>query len=89
MAGTHRGPASEKSKTTDLTRQEKAMHMHPEISRELAGQRHREMLTEARNDRLARQFRGESQTAPHRQPLAYRLWRRVRPVTRPGLEPQV
>ena len=39
MAGTHRGPASEKSKTTDLTRQEKAMHMHPEISRELAGQR--------------------------------------------------
>jgi hypothetical protein len=85
MAGTHEGPASQKSKTTDLTRQEKAMYMHPEISKQLADERRRDMLTDAQNDRLARQAR----TAPHRQPLTYRLWRRLRPVTRPRLEPQV
>jgi hypothetical protein len=65
------------------------MYMHPEISRQLADERRRDMLTKAQNDRFARQFRGESATARHRQPVTYRLWRRVRPVTRPHLEPQV
>jgi hypothetical protein len=63
------------------------MYMHPEISRQLADERRRDMLTDAQNDRLARQFRSESATAP--QPLTYRLWRRLRPVTHPHLEPQV
>lgn len=35
------------------------MFMHPEISRQLAGERRSDMLTRAQNQRLARQFRGE------------------------------
>jgi hypothetical protein len=63
--------------------------MHPEITRQLADEHRRDMLTDAQNRRLARQLGPEPGTARHRQPLTYRLWRRLRPVTRPRLEPQV
>ncbi len=65
------------------------MFMNPEISRQLADERRRDMLADAQQQSFARKFQAESGTARHRRPLTYRLWRRLRPVTRPRLEPQV
>jgi hypothetical protein len=63
--------------------------MHPEITKQLADEHRRDMLADAQNRRLVRQFDGDRGTARHRQPLTYRLWRRLRPVARPRLEPQL
>jgi hypothetical protein len=65
------------------------MFINPEISRQLANEHRRDLLAEAQQQSFARQFRTGSGTARHRQPLTYRPWRRLRPVTRPRLEPQV
>ena len=45
------------------TGQEKTMFLHPEISSQLASERRSDMLTSARNQRLARQLRTRSGTA--------------------------
>ena len=65
------------------------MFIEPGTAKQLADQRYRDMLTDARDHRLARQLDADPETARHRQPLTYRLWRRLRPVSRPHLEPQV
>jgi hypothetical protein len=88
MAGTHQGPAAKKPQTTDLTRQEKTMFLNPQISKQLADEHRRDLTTDARQQTLARQARAGSGPASHRQPLTNRLWRRLRPVTQPRLEPQ-
>lgn len=53
------------------------MFMHP-YSRELARERHREMLAQARCQRLARRLHAESGTARHRE----QPWQRLRRVLR-------
>jgi len=88
MAGTHEGPAAKKPQTADLTRQEKTMFINPQISKQLADEHRRDLTTDARQQSFARQFRAGSGTAAQRPPLSYRLWRRLRPVTQPRLEPQ-
>jgi hypothetical protein len=55
------------------------MFLHPQISSQLAGERRSEMLTQARNQRLARQFRSEPGTA---QQTARHLRRPLRAVGR-------
>jgi hypothetical protein len=65
------------------------MFINPEISKQLATEHRRDLLADAQQQSFARQLRTESGTASHRQPLTYRLWRRLRPVTRPRLEPMV
>jgi hypothetical protein len=65
------------------------MFINPEISRQLANEHRRDLLADAAQASLARQIRPESGTARHGQPLTTRLWRRLRPVTRPRLEPLV
>ena len=65
------------------------MFMNPEISRQLADEHRRDLLADAQQQSFARQFQAESGAARHRQPLTYRLWRRLRPVSSPSLEPQV
>jgi hypothetical protein len=65
------------------------MFINPQISRCLANERHRDLIAGAQQQTLPRQLRTGSGTAEHRRPLANRLWRRPRPVTRPRLEPQV
>ena len=65
------------------------MFINPEISKQLASEHRRDLLADAQQQSLARQFRAEPGTARHRQPLTYRLWRRLRPVRSPRLEPQV
>jgi hypothetical protein len=64
------------------------MFINPEISRQLADEHRRDLTADARQQTLARQARTASGTTTHRQPLSYRLWRRLRPVTSPRLEPQ-
>ena len=65
------------------------MFINPQISRQLATEHRRDLIADAQQQTLPRQLRTGSGTAEHRQPLTNRLWRRVRPVTRPRLEPQV
>jgi hypothetical protein len=65
------------------------MFINPEISKQLANEHRRDLLADAAQQSLARQIRTESGTARHRQPLTTRLWHRLRPVTRPRLEPLV
>jgi hypothetical protein len=64
------------------------MFINPEISKHLATEHRRDLLADAQQQSFARQLRTESGTARHRQPLTNRLWRRLRPVSRPRLEPQ-
>ena len=54
------------------------MFMHPYISGELARERQREMLAQARCQRLARRFPAESGTAQHRELPWQRLRRALR-----------
>ncbi len=63
------------------------MFINPEISRQLAAEHRRDLLADAAQQSFARQVQAESAPARHRQPLTYRLWRRLRPVTSPRLEP--
>jgi hypothetical protein len=65
------------------------MFINPQISKQLAGEHRRDLMADARQQSFARQVRAGSGTATHRQPLSYRLWRCLRPVTSPRLEPQV
>jgi hypothetical protein len=65
------------------------MFINPEISRQLANEHRRDLLAAAQQQSFVRQFRTEPGTARHRQPLTNRLWRRLRPVIRLRLEPQV
>jgi len=65
------------------------MFINPQISRQLANEHRRDLIADAQHQALARQARTGSGTTSHRQPLTYRPWRRLRPVTRPRLEPQV
>ena len=64
------------------------MFINPEISKQLAAEHRRDLLADAQQQSFARQFRAASGTARQRQPLTLRLWRRLRPVTSPRLEPQ-
>ncbi|HEY6297403.1 MAG TPA: hypothetical protein VIX15_17220 [Streptosporangiaceae bacterium] len=70
------------------------MFINPEISSQLANEHRRDLLADAQQQSFARQVQAEG-PASHRQPLTYRLWRRLRPVrpvrpaTRPRLEPMV
>ena len=70
------------------------MFINPEISRQLATEHRRDLTADAQQQTLARQARTASGTTTRRQPLSYRLWRRLRPVTSPSpvtsprLEPQ-
>jgi hypothetical protein len=54
------------------------MFMHPYISRELARERQRDMLTQARRQLLARRLHAESGTARHHQQPMQRLRRALR-----------
>ena len=65
------------------------MFINPQISKQLADEHRRDLIADAQQQTLPRQLRTGSGTAKHRQPLTIRLWRRLRPVTRPRLEPQV
>ena len=65
------------------------MFINPEISKHLATEHRRDLLADAQQQSFARQIRTETGTARHRQPLTNRLWHRLRPVTRPRLEPMV
>ena len=65
------------------------MFMHPETARQLCDERRHDLAAAAQHQHLVRQLQAEPGTARHRQPLTYRLWRRLRAVSRPRLEPQV
>ena len=65
------------------------MFMNPEISSQLATEHRRDLLADAQQQSFARQIQAQPGTAPRRQPLTLRLWRRLRPVTNPRLQPQV
>jgi len=65
------------------------MFLNPQISKQLADEHRRDLIAGAQQQTLARQARIASGTTTHRQPLTNRLWRRLRPVTNPRLEPQV
>ncbi|MGH3254435.1 MAG: hypothetical protein ACRDOU_03360 [Streptosporangiaceae bacterium] len=66
------------------------MFINPRVSKQLAEQHRRDLIVDdQRQQTLARQLRAGSGTAKHHQPLTNRLWRRLRSVTRPRLEPQV
>ena len=62
------------------------MNMPTYAAKQLADSKHRDLVADARRQRSVRRLQDAPTTA---QPLAYRLWRRLRPVSRPGLEPQV
>ena len=64
------------------------MFINPEISSQLANEHRRDLLADAQEQSFARQVRAGAGAAKDRQPLSYRLWRRLRPVTSPRLEPQ-
>ena len=64
------------------------MFIDPQTSKQLADERYRELLADAQHQSFARKLQADSGTARHRQPLTYRLWRRLRPVISPRLEPQ-
>ena len=63
------------------------MFINPEISKQLATEHRRDLLADAQQQSFARQVQAGSGPAKARQPLTYRLWRRLRTVTR--LEPQI
>ena len=67
------------------------MFINPQISKQLADEHRRDLMTDARQQSFARQVQAGSGTgtAMQRQSLSYRLWRRLRPVASPRLEPQV
>jgi hypothetical protein len=65
------------------------MFINPQISKQLAEERRRDLVVGDQQRTLARQLRAGSGPAKYRQPLTNRLWRRLRSVTRPRLEPQV
>ncbi len=65
------------------------MFINPQISKQLADERRRDLVADDQQQTLARQLRTGSGPAGHREPLTNRLWHRLRPVTRPSLEPQV
>jgi hypothetical protein len=54
------------------------MFVHPYISRELARERQREMLAQARRQRLAQRLHAESGTTRHREQPWQRLRRALR-----------
>jgi hypothetical protein len=64
------------------------MFINPQLSKQLTDEHRRDLIAGDQQQALARQLRAGSGTAKHRQPLMNRLWRRLRPVTRPRLEPQ-
>jgi hypothetical protein len=68
------------------------MFINPQISKQMADERRRDLIADDQQQQqqqtLARQLRAGSGTAKHRLPLTNRRWRRLRPVTRPRLEPQ-
>jgi hypothetical protein len=64
------------------------MFINPEISKQLADAHRRDLLADAQQQSFARKVQAESGTARPRQPLTNRLWRRLRPVSSPRLEPQ-
>jgi hypothetical protein len=64
------------------------MFINPQLSKQLTDERRRDLIGDDQQQTLARQLRVGSGTAQHRQPLSNRVWRRLRPVTRPRLEPQ-
>ena len=64
------------------------MFINPQISKQLADEHRRDLIADAQQQTFARQVRTGSGTAKARQPLTNRLWRRLRPVTSPRLEPQ-
>jgi hypothetical protein len=65
------------------------MFINPRISKQLTDEHRRDLIGgDQQQQTLARQLRAGSGTAEHRQPLANRVWRRRRPVTRPRLEAQ-
>ena len=64
------------------------MFINPQISKQVADEHHRDLIADAQQQTLPRQLRAGSGTVKHRQRLTNRLWHRVRPVTRPRLEPQ-
>jgi hypothetical protein len=64
------------------------MFLNPQISKQLADEHRRDLLADAQQQTFARQVRTGSGTDRHRQPLTNRLWRRLRPVSSPRLEPQ-
>jgi hypothetical protein len=65
------------------------MFLNPQISKQLADEHRRDLLASAQQQSFARQVQDASRTARQRQPLTARLWRRLRPVNSPRLEPQV
>ncbi len=67
------------------------MFINPKLSKQLTDEHRRDLIGDDQQQQqqtLARQFRAGSGPAQDRQPLTSRLWRRLRPVTRPRLEPQ-
>jgi hypothetical protein len=65
------------------------MFLNPEIGNQLANEHRRDLLADAQQQSFARRVRAGADTAKGRQPLTYRLWRRLRPVAGSRLEPQV
>ena len=65
------------------------MFINPQISRQLADEHRRDLTTrDQQQQTLARQLRAGSGAAEPRQRRTSRPWRRLRPVSRPRLEPQ-
>jgi hypothetical protein len=64
------------------------MFLNPQISKQLADEHRRDLLADAQQQSFVSKVKAESGTAGHRQPLTDRLWRRLRPVSSPRLEPQ-
>jgi hypothetical protein len=65
------------------------MLIHPSIGRELARERQREMLAQARCQCLARRFHAESGTAQHREEPWPRLRRALRAAAGLRAAPQM
>jgi hypothetical protein len=67
------------------------MFLNPQISKQLADEHRRDLIADAQQESFARQFQAGSGsgTAKQRQPLTNRVWRRLRSVIRPRLEPQI
>ena len=65
------------------------MFMNPYLSRELACERQREMLTHAQDQRLARRLHAQPRTAQHRQQPGQRLRGVLRAAARMSAAPQI
>ena len=71
------------------------MFLNPQISKQLADEHRRDLIAGAQQESFARQVQAGSGTgsgtgtARQRQPLTNRVWRRLRSVIRPRLEPQI